>query len=83
MCVCARALVRTIIFCGEVVTTGLLERCVKTLPSVRFVNLYSISESHDVTIGDLSQWYEQEGVSIGQPQLHESMDIHYDDFRWK
>ncbi|ELT91031.1 hypothetical protein CAPTEDRAFT_168750 [Capitella teleta] len=46
---------RVIIFCGEVVTTGLLERCMKVLPSVRFLNLYSISEAHDVTIGDLSE----------------------------
>ncbi|CAH1778397.1 unnamed protein product [Owenia fusiformis] len=51
---------RTIIFCGEVVTVALLERCLKLLPWVRFLNLYSISESHDVTYADLSNWYKSD-----------------------
>ncbi|XP_046369445.2 glycine betaine reductase ATRR-like isoform X1 [Haliotis rufescens] len=48
---------RQIWFCGEVVTTALLRRCVKTLPWIRFVNLYSISECHDVACEDLTAYY--------------------------
>ncbi|XP_035825631.1 linear gramicidin synthase subunit D [Aplysia californica] len=44
-------------FCGEVVTTSLLERCIQTLPWVRYVNLYSVSECHDVACEDLSAYY--------------------------
>ncbi len=53
---------RTIIFCGEVVTTTLLDRCVKALPKVQFANLYSVSEAHDIACSDLSNWYKQEQV---------------------
>ncbi|XP_064637306.1 uncharacterized protein LOC135493708 isoform X2 [Lineus longissimus] len=55
---------REILFCGEVVTTVLLDRCVKALPHVNFINLYSISESHDVAYGDLTKWIEHEGERI-------------------
>ena len=54
---------REIIFCGEVVTVGLLERCIKAFPSVHFLNLYSISEAHDIACADLSTWYQSEKVS--------------------
>ena len=53
---------RMIMFNGEVVTVGLLERCIKALPNVQFVNLYSVSEAHDISYGDLSQWYKEEQV---------------------
>ena len=53
---------RTLIFCGEVVTVGLLERCMKTLGHVQFLNLYSISEAHDVACADLTQWHHTEQV---------------------
>lgn len=53
---------RTIIFCGEVVTVGLLERCIKALPNVQFINLYSISEAHDIACEDLTAWYHRENV---------------------
>lgn len=55
-------LCRMIIFCGEVVTTGLLERCIKLLPHIQYVNLYSVSEAHDIACFDLSAWYRQEQV---------------------
>ncbi|RUS78344.1 hypothetical protein EGW08_013895 [Elysia chlorotica] len=48
---------RQVWFCGEVVTTSLLERCVKLLPWVRFINLYSVSECHDVACEDLTHYY--------------------------
>ena len=53
---------RTLLFCGEVVTTGLLARCIKTLPWVQFVNLYSISEAHDVAYCDLTEWASEDEV---------------------
>ncbi|KAK6976349.1 linear gramicidin synthase subunit D [Biomphalaria glabrata] len=49
--------VRQVWFCGEVVTTSLLDRCMTHMPWVRFINLYSISECHDVACEDLSQYY--------------------------
>ena len=54
---------RTLLFCGEVVTTGLLSRCMKTLPWVQFVNLYSISEAHDVAYCDLTEWANEDEVT--------------------
>ncbi|XP_013419834.1 uncharacterized protein LOC106180401 [Lingula anatina] len=45
-------------FCGEVVTIGLLDRCMKTMPWIRFFNLYSVSECHDVAVADLSHFYQ-------------------------
>eukprot|EP00538_Stauroneis_constricta_P012774 CAMPEP_0119545994 /NCGR_PEP_ID=MMETSP1352-20130426/585_1 /TAXON_ID=265584 /ORGANISM="Stauroneis constricta, Strain CCMP1120" /LENGTH=1098 /DNA_ID=CAMNT_0007590639 /DNA_START=60 /DNA_END=3353 /DNA_ORIENTATION=- len=39
--------------CGEVVTTQLAISFAKLLPDVELMNLYSISECHDVSIGDL------------------------------
>nr|CAB3237767.1 N-(5-amino-5-carboxypentanoyl)-L-cysteinyl-D-valine synthase-like [Phallusia mammillata] len=47
---------RLIWFCGEVVTTSLLDRCFAKLPSVKFFNLYSISECHDVSFCDLNKF---------------------------
>ncbi|ELT98363.1 hypothetical protein CAPTEDRAFT_224942 [Capitella teleta] len=50
---------RVVIFCGEVVTTRLLDRCMKALPSVKFLDMYGSSEAHDVAIADLSEWYQE------------------------
>ena len=60
---------RTIIFCGEVVTTGLLVRCIEALPQTRFINLYSISEAHDVACCDLTAWYKDNKVRMHSPTL--------------
>ncbi|CAL1531382.1 unnamed protein product [Lymnaea stagnalis] len=49
--------VRQVWFCGEVVTTSLLDRSMTNMPWIRFINLYSISECHDVACEDLSQYY--------------------------
>ncbi|KAH3843031.1 hypothetical protein DPMN_116538, partial [Dreissena polymorpha] len=48
---------RTIVFCGEVVTTSLMGRCLETLPWIRFLNLYSVSECHDVCCEDLNAYF--------------------------
>jgi len=48
-----------VLFCGEVVTASLLERCYKIMPWVQFVNLYSVSEAHDIACSDLTKWYQQ------------------------
>jgi non-ribosomal peptide synthetase component F len=50
-------LIRKIWLCGEVVTVSLLSMAVATLPWVAVLNLYSISETHDVAVADLSKWY--------------------------
>jgi amino acid adenylation domain-containing protein/thioester reductase-like protein len=41
--------------CGEVVSTDLAVQFAKLLPHVELMNLYSISECHDVSIGDLKR----------------------------
>lgn len=53
---------RQIWFCGEVVTTALFERCLKLLPWIQFLNLYSISESHDVACEDLNLYFKENMV---------------------
>lgn len=68
---------RTILFCGEVVTVGLLDRCLKALPHVQFVNLYSISEAHDVACCDLSLWNKQEKVHVHNRQITRAHPLIY------
>ena len=41
--------------CGEVVTVSLMDRIAKTLPEVTVMNLYSVSETHDVAVANLNQ----------------------------
>ena len=41
--------------CGEVVSTGLAQKFTALFPNVELMNLYSISECHDVSIGDLKR----------------------------
>ncbi|ELT87526.1 hypothetical protein CAPTEDRAFT_186995 [Capitella teleta] len=55
---------RVVLFCGEVLTTRLLERCLKALPSVQFFNMYGTSEANCVAIADLSEWYRQQKGEI-------------------
>ncbi|XP_077984922.1 uncharacterized protein LOC144439501 [Glandiceps talaboti] len=60
---------RVIWFCGEVVTTALRDRVAKTLPWIQLLNLYSISESHDVCVADLSDGtYNTANDSSGNPR---------------
>lgn len=44
---------KTVFLNGEVVPIALRNRCYKVLPEVRFINLYSISECHEVGAVDL------------------------------
>ncbi|XP_069130390.1 uncharacterized protein [Argopecten irradians] len=55
---------RQILFCGEVVTTALFERCLKTLPWIQFLNLYSVSECHDVACEDLGEYFQNNQGAI-------------------
>lgn len=55
---------RQIWFCGEVVTMSLLKRCISTLPWIHFINLYSISECHDVAFVDLTDYYQKNKESM-------------------
>jgi len=47
------AKIKTIFLNGEVVPVALRARCYQMLPHVRFINLYSISECHEVGAVDL------------------------------
>jgi len=49
--------------CGEVVTTTLRNRIASSLPWVKILNLYSISECHDVACSDLTEGCGLEGRS--------------------
>ena len=44
---------RTVFLNGEVVSMALRQRCYEVLPQVRYINLYSISECHEVGAVDL------------------------------
>lgn len=54
---------RTIWLCGEVVTTALRDRCMKILPWIKLLNLYSVSECHDVASANLTNMQFQEELS--------------------
>ena len=62
--------------CGEVVTTQLAQSFTSCLPDCELLNLYSISECHDATIGDLkrdldvSQKYATCGKNIPNVRLY-------------
>ncbi|XP_038055415.1 linear gramicidin synthase subunit D-like [Patiria miniata] len=45
---------RLIVLCGEVVTVGLMARIAEILPDVTVMNLYSVSETHDVAATNLT-----------------------------
>ncbi|XP_022103047.1 uncharacterized protein LOC110985905 isoform X2 [Acanthaster planci] len=45
---------RLIVLCGEVVTVGLMARIAEILPDVIVMNLYSVSETHDVAATNLT-----------------------------
>ncbi|KAF2670685.1 acetyl-CoA synthetase-like protein [Microthyrium microscopicum] len=44
---------RTLWFNGEVVTTDLVRRAMKSLPKARLLNCYSASETHEIACGDI------------------------------
>ena len=55
---------RIIWLCGEVVTTALRDRCMRTLPWIKLLNLYSVSECHDVATADLTNMPFQSEVCV-------------------
>ncbi|CAG0891481.1 unnamed protein product, partial [Cyprideis torosa] len=50
----ATAAERKIWLCGEVVTTALMKRIRDMIPGAQILNLYSVSETHDVACSDLT-----------------------------
>ncbi|MCP9258569.1 Non ribosomal peptide synthase [Dirofilaria immitis] len=48
---------RTILLCGEVVTYCLLKRILDVLPKIEVLNLYSVSECHDVSYSNLTEFF--------------------------
>ena len=60
---------RQVWLCGEVVTVDLATSFAKLTPNTELLNLYSISECHDATIGDLRTELDttQEYATCGKP----------------
>nr|XP_018914858.1 PREDICTED: uncharacterized protein LOC109042518 [Bemisia tabaci] len=65
---------RKIVFCGEVVTTLLRDKVAVLFPWIQLLNLYSVSECHDVSCADISRASEKEDkvCSVGKllPGVH-------------
>jgi amino acid adenylation domain-containing protein len=62
---------RTLWLNGEVVTKTLVRRALKLLPNVRLLNLYSVSETHEIAAGDLQELVESTEAThcpVGQPK---------------
>ena len=63
--------VNTVYLNGEVLSRELAQKAIKTLPHVRFINLYSISECHEIASVDISLLdYEKEPTGfcpVGYP----------------
>jgi amino acid adenylation domain-containing protein/thioester reductase-like protein len=62
---------RTLWLNGEVVTKGLARRALGLLPHVRLMNVYSISETHEVAAGeikDLVEYPHSTHCSVGLPR---------------
>jgi thioester reductase-like protein len=62
---------RTLWLNGEVVTKTLARRALKLLPNVRLLNLYSVSETHEIAAGDLQELVESTEAThcpVGQPK---------------
>lgn len=51
--VTALSRLRLLVLCGEAISPSLHKRMIEMLPCVRIVNLYSLSECHDVAAGEL------------------------------
>lgn len=50
---------RVLHLCGEVVTSALLTRVMRHFSHIKIVNLYSISETHDVSVCNLNEFYKR------------------------
>eukprot|EP00917_Polyrhabdina_sp_WS-2016_P023652 GHVP01051237.1.p1 GENE.GHVP01051237.1~~GHVP01051237.1.p1 ORF type:complete len:678 (+),score=119.88 GHVP01051237.1:140-2173(+) len=51
----AFATMRHVIMCGEVVTVNLAKKFWKVAPNCKMMNLYSVSECHDVSCGEVQE----------------------------
>ncbi|KAI5866324.1 putative NRPS-like enzyme [Durotheca rogersii] len=60
---------RTVWLNGEVVTTDLARRALKALPNSRLLNVYSASETHEISCGDIRDMFSEEArvVPVGPP----------------
>lgn len=55
---------RTLWLNGEVVTTDLARRGLKTLPGARLLNVYSASETHEIACGDIREMLDEEAQVV-------------------
>jgi amino acid adenylation domain-containing protein/thioester reductase-like protein len=62
---------------GEVVTRGLAQRAAETLPHTRLLNVYSVSETHEVAAGDLRELPDEDSAycPVGRPANPERVYI--------
>ena len=61
---------KTLMFNGEVVTQNLARRTLSLLPETRTINVYSISETHEVAAGDVRDLLESASATycpVGRP----------------
>jgi thioester reductase-like protein len=60
---------RTLWFNGEVVTTDMARRAIKSLPKTRLLNCYSASETHEIGCGDIRKIidYDAPYCPVGPP----------------
>ncbi|EEH17613.1 hypothetical protein PABG_00176 [Paracoccidioides brasiliensis Pb03] len=60
---------RTLWLNGEVVTTDLARRAIKTLPNTRLLNCYSACETHEIACGDIRDMLDNEALycPVGPP----------------
>ena len=68
---------RTLWFNGEVVTTDLARRAIKSLPNTRLLNCYSASETHEIACGDIRLIIDNEApyCPVGPPMEPEHIYI--------
>jgi len=68
---------RTLWFNGEVVTTDLARRAMKSLPRTRLLNCYSASETHEIACGDIRTIIDNEApyCPVGHPMELEHIYI--------
>lgn len=63
---------------GEVVTRALARRAIQALPDTRLLNVYSISETHEVAAGDIRELYDNASARhcpVGYPKDPEGLYI--------
>jgi amino acid adenylation domain-containing protein/thioester reductase-like protein len=69
------ASLNTIVLCGEVVTATLRARTKMLLPNVRILNLFSISECHDVSQADITCGNSHDGKYCSVGPIMSNVDV--------